>query len=62
MDSWALAEGRALADTKGKSLIDAKGRAARGWALLETRGRVSVEGEWEGDGESCLDDGDTWRC
>jgi len=33
-----------------------------GWALLETKGEVSVEGEWEGDGESCLDDGDTWRC
>jgi len=47
---------------KGKSLINAKGWAARGWALLETRGRVSVEGEWEGDGEFCLDDRDTWRC
>jgi len=32
---------------------------AGGQALLETKGEVSVEGEWEGDGESCLDNEDT---
>jgi len=46
MDSWVLAEDQALADMKSKSLIDAKGWAAKGRVLVDAVGwaLVDIEG------------------